>query len=80
MELEVVVLWVVCAVITAAIMSHKRRSPIIGLIVGAFLGPFAVLLALASGRGHSIKCRFCRETIDRDASICPRCQSALAHA
>lgn len=77
MDATLIALWLVSAAITASVMAQKRRNALVGLVVGLLLGPLAVLLALASGRGHSKRCPFCRESIDRDAIRCPRCQSVL---
>lgn len=75
--MELLVIWLVCAVVAASIYAQKRRSALLGFLAGLILGPLGVVLALASGRGHTARCPFCQETIDKKASICPRCRSSL---
>jgi hypothetical protein len=61
-----------------------RWNLAVGLLAGAFLGPFAFLLFLVSGivskSEQRVPCPQCAETIKREAKICPRCQSQVASA
>lgn len=64
--------WVTCGILAAAIGSKKGEAGI-GLLLGLLLGPFGVLAAILSS-GNRKPCPFCREAVHKDAVVCPRCQ------
>lgn len=70
-----VLFWFICAMLAGAIGGKKGEGGI-GFLVGLFFGPFGVLFAILSS-GKLIKCRFCKERIDKEASICPHCRQNL---
>lgn len=51
-------------------------SSLAGAIVGALLGPLALLLFLC-GKGTRHRCPYCAEWIQKRAHVCPHCQRDL---
>ena len=70
--MDALFLWTMCGVIAGLIGSQKGQG-CGGVVAGVLLGPFGILLILFT-TGNRAKCRFCREKIDREATVCPRCQ------
>jgi hypothetical protein len=79
-------IWILlCPAVAASIHARKGRSALTGLLVGLFLGPIGVLLALLSGTdatgveqrqiasGQARKCVKCAELIKHDALVCRYC-------
>lgn len=67
--------WLLCiasATICGVIMDSKGRSILVGILVGALLGPFGILFALAEGKGKK-ECPECKEMMLYDAKVCPHC-------
>lgn len=48
--MEYLIFWIFCGLIAGAIYRGKGRSEAIGCVAGFLLGPFGILLALASGK------------------------------
>ena len=46
MEFLVVIVWLICGLIAASVMSGKGRSGLGGLALGVLLGPIGVIIAL----------------------------------
>lgn len=65
-------LWFFCAIIATMIGSRKGEAGS-AFLFGLILGPLGVILALLS-TGSRKKCQFCREYVDKKATVCPRCQ------
>lgn len=82
-------IWLVCAVAASVIAASKGRSRFGWLLIGALLGPFAVLGAAIVGRdtardtrdglrfGDLRPCPACHEAIRREASKCRHCSSPV---
>ncbi|TAM56779.1 MAG: hypothetical protein EPN53_00955 [Acidobacteria bacterium] len=73
------ILWALLgALIGAAAAQRKGFSTLGGVIGGALLGPFAVLLFLVDGivskSEKRVKCPHCAEWIRPEAKVCPHCQ------
>ena len=68
----IIFFWFLCAII-ASIIGSKKGEACLSFIIGLFLGPFGILVAL-SGKGNRKDCPYCRELIHQDATVCPRCQ------
>ena len=73
--MEWVVIWVICAIIAAAIGGKKGEAGS-GFLIGLVFGPIGVLFALLS-TGNRKPCPFCKEQINKKAEICPHCRTAL---
>lgn len=72
--MEFLVVWIICGVVAAMIASAKGSSGCGFAIVGFFLGPLGIIIALvASG----VECPYCKKKIHEDATICPHCQKEL---
>jgi hypothetical protein len=74
--MEFVLLWLVCAVIAAAIGGRKGEAGS-GFLIGLVFGPLGILFALLSS-GNRVPCPHCKEMIHKKAKICPQCRTALA--
>lgn len=63
---------------------HKGFNILAGLLVGALLGPLAVLMYGASGVIHAqpnrVKCEHCEAWMPPDSRVCPHCRSRVAAA
>lgn len=73
--MEIVLIWVVCA-LAAAVIGSRKGEPVSGFIFGAILGPLGVLFALGSS-GNRKPCPACREKIHKKAKVCPHCRTPL---
>lgn len=70
--MEYLVLWLLCGFIAMAIGSRKGEG-CGAFILGVLLGPFGILFAIMSS-GNRKPCPFCREPINKAATVCPHCQ------
>lgn len=73
--MEIVFLWFVCALISAAIGSRKGETGS-AFVIGLILGPLGILFALLSS-GNRRPCPQCQERIDKKATTCPFCRTQL---
>ena len=73
--MDLFLIWVVSIFLAAAIGGRKDAAGT-GLVLGIFLGPLGVLLALVI-QGDRKACPYCKELINKAAVKCPRCQSSL---
>jgi hypothetical protein len=92
MNAEVLLFWFVCGLIAGAIYRGKGRSEAAGCLVGFFLGPIGILLAVLSSRndkglekqalkkGEIKLCPYCAEPIRSQAVICKHCNSDVRGA
>lgn len=74
----VVVAWMICAIIAAAIGNTKGEAGL-GCLFGFLLGPIGILIMVLSA-GDRVPCPFCKEMMKRDARLCPHCRSAIPPA
>lgn len=72
-----VLFWVCCGLI-ASIVGAKKGEGVIGFIVGFVFGPIGLLLVIASKGKDGWRCRFCKEGVHKDATVCKHCGSSLA--
>lgn len=68
-------MWFTCLVATAMVGARKGEI-IISILMGLFLGPLGLVIALLS-RGDRGPCPFCREWVSPRAVICSHCHSKL---
>lgn len=73
---NIIIFWLCCVLVTTMIGSTKGEG-LWGFILGLFLGPVAVIIALFT-KGNRQECPFCRELINKDATRCPRCTSEIS--
>ena len=66
------------AVLAAALSSLSACAPLIvgGAVVGALLGPLAVLMFFASGPKMKV-CPYCAEKVQPEARVCKHCHKDL---
>jgi hypothetical protein len=90
--MELAVLWVICAAISAAIASSKGRSGIGWFFLGLLISIFAVILVavlpslkekpiivggeIATPSTH-VRCPKCKGLVPKEAEICMHCRSTL---
>ena len=59
---------------------RRRGRTTEGFLLGCLLGPLGCLLVpFLSERGGG-RCPACREVVQREATICPHCRTALSYA
>ncbi len=68
-------LWIVCAIIAAAIGVRKGEGGK-AFILGLLIGPIGMLIAAVS-RGNRVACRFCKEMINPEAIVFRHCGKDL---
>jgi len=73
--MEFVVPFILCG-ITAAVIGSKKSSGGTGFLLGLFLGPFGILIAIFM-RGNQKQCPACAELVHPDAKICKHCGQNL---
>lgn len=71
MSIEIIVLWVICGLIGAAIGGRKGINPAGAFLAGVFLGPFSVLMVFVSSKVK--KCPKCAENVQKEAKVCKHC-------
>lgn len=70
--LPIIVMWVICAVIGGLIGAAKGRTED-GILLGMLLGWCGILIICFLPGG--VQCSYCRKYINKQATICPYCQS-----
>ena len=75
--MDLLALWLVCAVLCAAIAAHKGRSVGGWFIVGLVFGVFGLIVAAVISSNQREPCPECRERIMRDATTCPHCRTKI---
>jgi|GEM_PF-2520456 len=69
-------IWLGSAFVCSIVAGNKRRSALAWFIVGALLGPLALIIALCVGEAGN-PCPYCKKTVDPAATKCPYCQSEV---
>ena len=75
MDIMILFFWCLFALVGVAAAQRKGFSPVAGLIGGLLLGPLSVLLFFVSSSKR--KCPKCAEWISKEATVCPKCRSAV---
>lgn len=85
----VLALWLVCAVVGASVTRSKGRGSVPGALLGLFLGPVGLLIAVILPRneggleaeaietGDRRRCPQCAELVRREARKCRFCGAEL---
>ena len=89
MEMAILFAAIMFGVVTAVVAANKGRDWVIWFLVGLFLGPFGLILAIVTSKnestfesdainsGHMKKCPFCAELVKFDANFCKHCGKEL---
>lgn len=64
---------VLCALLSTAV-GASRGFGVAAFFLGLVLGPVG-LAAVVANPGTRVKCDKCREFVERDATICPKCRT-----
>jgi hypothetical protein len=75
--MEFVIIWLICGIISA-IIGSKKGAGCSGFIIGILLGPFGIIIALIT-KGNRRTCPYCKELINKEAIVCPRCQRDISN-
>lgn len=86
--MEVILLWLVLAVVVAVVAGSKGRNPVLWGLYGFLIWPVALVHILVSrptakAAAHGMTaagrapCPHCAEPIMRAASVCPHCNRGL---
>lgn len=79
--MEILLIWMVLAVIVGLIAPAKDRSGFGWFLLAVVLSPLiAGLLLLVVGDSRTARCPHCAERIKATARICPHCRTDLAPA
>ena len=79
--MELLVIWLLIAVVTAIIASSKGRDGFGWFLIAILLGPFALILSMAMPKvvtGEHRRCEQCAELIRVEAVKCRHCGSEVA--
>lgn len=90
--MEIFLLWVLCAIVSAVIASSKGRSAFGWFILGMLISVFAIVLVavlpskkkslivvageVATPETH-VRCPYCKGLVRKEASVCMHCKNAL---
>ncbi len=80
-----ILLWIVCGWVAAAVAGSKGGSAVLGFLAGLLLGPLGIIIALFMGTeegrarvrvasGEAKRCPMCAEAVLADAIICKHCR------
>lgn len=69
-------IWITCGLITAAIESGRGRSGFGGFLLGAFLGPFGIVISAVQPAEFKV-CPYCKGHIHPQAQVCQFCGKSL---
>ena len=70
------ILWLLCGFIGMMIGSKKGEG-CGGFMLGVLLGPIGVIIIMLV-RGQRKPCLACKELINKKATVCPHCRTAVA--
>ena len=77
-------MWLLVGALLGFVASQKTGDhPVKGILIGARLGPLALLMLLAkpaSGQSARRPCPHCRTPIPADATVCPQCRRDIPRA
>jgi hypothetical protein len=72
-----VVVYLALAAIPGFVATAKGRNFFVWWVFGLVVLPVAFFASLLAPRSRHVACPFCREQVDRQASVCPHCRSPL---
>jgi hypothetical protein len=73
--MEFIGFWLLCGIV-AAMIGRRKGAGCVGFVVGLILGPIGIIIALVM-KGNRKACPFCKELVNRDATVCPHCQKDI---
>lgn len=69
--------WIIIGAIIGVVAAQRRGfGSVSGFIIGALLGPLALLMFFASSGRR--RCPKCAEWVQKKAALCPHCRSEIA--
>jgi hypothetical protein len=72
---EFILFWLLCPILCAAIGSRHGEG-LLGFVCGLIFGPLGIIFVLLS-KGNRKHCPFCKELVNKKATVCPHCQKEL---
>lgn len=77
--MELLLGWPLIGAVIGYIAATKRGfAPVVGILVGALLGVFSIVLLVFGDNSKMKKCPACLEWIDVRATACKHCHSNVA--
>jgi hypothetical protein len=70
------VAWAILIGLTAYIANRRGANELLWGLLALVIGPLALIAVFVAGTGR--ECSFCRSSVHRQATKCPKCQSDIS--